>query len=267
MTLGHIPTFQLNALLPNRVDEPLTLASTQKVAPGELDEWLGRGVTICVNDISAADDQLYAYARAIKLQLGYVGNIRFNCYLSPDGSGADTHFDARVSTTIQIEGNKRWRFSKCSAVPWPLSNAQVDFGGRPVWMAPWAGHEDWERSRPAHEESFMEVILGPGDVLCLPAGTWHNAKAIGRSLALNLAFSPVQFFSVLTRIVETEFMRRAQWRGGPPPIVATDVRSDTLPKEVESYLADRLQELREFLSALELTEPRLLRVWQDMVGS
>jgi ribosomal protein L16 Arg81 hydroxylase len=211
--------------------------------------------------------KLYAYARAVKLQLGYLGNLRFNCYLSPDGSGADTHFDARVSTTIQIEGNKRWRFSKCPAVAWPLSNAQVDSDGCPVWMAPWAGYEDWERLWPVHEESFMEVILEPGDVLCLPAGTWHNAKAIGRSLALNLAFSPVQFFSVLTRIVETEFMRRAQWRGGPPPIVATEARTDTLPRELESYLADRLQELRDFLNTLDLTEPRLLRVWQDLMRS
>lgn len=263
--LDHIASFRLNALRSGKEDEPLTLASMECIVPEDVDRLLAEGMTICVNDICAVDDKLSSFARAVKLQMGYVGNVRFNCYLSPDGSGADRHFDARVSTTLQIEGRKRWRFSPRPAIDWPLSNAQIDFDGVPRWMSPWSGNEGWERLEPVDEDQFDEVILEPGDVLCLPAGTWHSAKAIGGSLALNLAFSPMAFFSFLSRMLEAAFLSRDTWRSGPPPTVAEEMTSDRLPMKVEFYLAERLQELRDFLEAVDTKEPGVFKLWQDLV--
>jgi ribosomal protein L16 Arg81 hydroxylase len=266
-SLAHIPSFQVNALQPARLDEPLTLATMQTVARETVPVLLGQGFTICVNDVGAADDLLYAYTKAVKRQMNYVGRVRFNCYISPDASGADTHLDARVSTTIQIEGRKRWRFSSRPVVAWPLSNAQVDCHGAPQWMSPWAGTSEWERLEPVAEDGFLEAVLEPGDVLCLPAGTWHNAKAIGESLALNLSFSPGPFFPVLTRLLEAEFMQSAPWRGGPPPTITKDPMDDGLPTAVGEYLTERLAEVRSFLSRVDLHDPKIAAMWRDLRNS
>lgn len=266
-SLSHVRSFQVNALQPAVADEPLALASMERVASETVPELLSQGFTICVNDVGAADDQLYAYARAVKRQMHYVGGVRFNCYLSPDASGADTHFDARVSTTIQLEGRKRWRFSPLPVVAWPLSNAQVDCDGAPRWMSPWVGGREWEHLEPVAEDGFVEVVLEPGDVLCLPAGTWHNAKAIGESLALNLAFSPGPFFQVLARLLETAFMASPQWRGGAPPTIGQDPVDGGLPPAVEQYLAERLGEVGEFVAGVDLRDPGIAQVWRDFIDT
>lgn len=264
--LRHVPSFRLGAIIPPRDDEPLTpLTFTETVQPEEVDTLLAAGITICVNDISAADSQLAAFAHTIKSQMAYLGHVRFNCYVSGDGSGADTHFDARVATTLQIEGRKRWRFSARPALAWPRANAQLQQDGTPVWMSPWIGTEPWERLERVDEASFTEVILEPGDVLCLPAGTWHNAKAIGESLALNITFSPMNFVSLLTKILETAFVPHAGWRGSPPPVYGAELPPGKLPAQVEQYLVERLQELRAFLDTLDLQGPCVPTLWRELV--
>lgn len=266
--LSHVPSFRLNAMMPHRIEEePLTLASMESVTPEEVDELLAQGISICVNDISAADERLAVFARTIKSQMMYLGRVRFNCYVSPDGSGADTHFDARVATTLQIEGRKRWRFSARPAIDWPRSNAQAQPDGTPVWMSPWTGSAEWEHLEWVDEASFMEVVLEPGDVLCLPAGTWHNAKAIGGSLALNLTFSPMGFFDFLVKLLEPVFLEHSGWRGSPPPVFVEQCQSERLPAQVVQYIAERLQELRGFLHALDLQETHIRELWRELTES
>lgn len=265
--LRHVPSFQILAMMPNAEDDVLAATSMNmaRIDPADIDDLLAQGITICVNDISAADEELAAYARNIKAQMLYTGPVRFNCYLSPANSGADMHFDARASTTLQLEGSKRWLFARSPALTWPLSNAQCGYDGSPIWALPWAGREAWEQLAPIDEVPFAEVVLEPGDVLYLPAGTWHDVKATATgSLALNLSFGTLGFFNLLTRVLEPFFLQNAAWRAGPPPVVGTAMLSEEVPAEVAQYLLQRLGELRSFIEMFDPKDERVQRVWRNL---
>ena len=153
---------------------------------------LRSGTSVCVDPVDRADARVAALAQELRAGLGHLGPVSVKAYLSTPGFGFNTHFDAQVVTTVQIEGCKRWRVSPEPGVAFPAANAFLDgtgtvrYNGRtPASLAPW--------ERPGvNRDSFVEVLLQPGDVLCLPAGTWHEAKASGGdSLALNFSFAPL----------------------------------------------------------------------------
>ena len=49
----------------------------------------------------------------------------------------------------------------------------------------------WEQQiKPVVDLEWTELILEPGDFVCLPAGTLHEAEAVGgHSLSLNVNFN------------------------------------------------------------------------------
>jgi ribosomal protein L16 Arg81 hydroxylase len=241
-----------------------SLTFTESIDVDDVESCLARGATVCVNAINLGDDDLTYYASAIREQMSYAGLVRFNCYLSPDGSGAPTHFDARVSLTLQIKGRKRWRFSPRPAMHWPPSNAQIRSDGTPYWML-WNESPEWSQLESVDEATFVEVVLEPGDLLCLPSGTWHTAKAVGQSLALNLVFNPYSFFGFLTHLLESELLSRAEWRGSPPPIYVGDLRPAELPSQLETYVAERLFELDALVEKLKDDPACINRVWRDLI--
>lgn len=151
------------------------------------------GKTICVSSIHAGDKTLAAFAAELKSQLSFPGRVCVNAYLSPPGTGFSfVHFDARIATAIQIEGRKKWRFADRASVPWPIHNGTVNDAGMIEWQKP---PTPWEQKfKPAGDLQWTEVILEPGDFICLPAGTLHQAEAVGgHSLSLNVNFNHVSW--------------------------------------------------------------------------
>jgi hypothetical protein len=254
--------FRIRALLR---DERKGRTFGEDIPSDGIGEWLASGTTICVNNIGAGDMALSRFASIIKEQLGFVGSARFNCYLSPDKSGADTHLDAKVAMTLQIEGQKRWRFSSGVAMEWPPSNAQLRPDGTTYWVLPGIENEPWTKLERVDEAAFNEVLLSPGDLLCLPAGSWHSAKAVGSSLALNLAFAPINFYFILMRLLDPTFRSHSAWRGSPPPALPAGA-DEAIPFQVEGFLADRLTELRHFLDHVDLKDPQWSRIWKELIG-
>ena len=153
----------------------------------QLTELLQAGATVCVTNLHLADSFLQDWVASIRDELKYPGYVGINCYISPDESGFAMHYDARVATSIQISGVKRWRYSTRPAKAWPTQNAVFD---ESTGKAVPDDAEDIGMRPP--EMEFNEVDMEPGDLLCLPAGTWHAAQAIDHSLALNLYFQPVR---------------------------------------------------------------------------
>lgn len=228
------------------------------IAPEQVAEALRAGATICVNAIDACDEALEAYACAIKAQLGYPGDVRFNAYLSPDGCGAPIHFDARIATTLQIAGAKRWRYSREAAVTWPRGNGIYHPDGTGSYHFVGHGDAPWEEIARIRESEFEEVVLEPGDLLCLPAGTWHACDAHGESLALNLAFEPVGPLEVLQVALQQRLEHDPTWRSVAPIPVGSH---GELTEAVDQYLDERLAGLARAIAELRADRAVSREAW------
>ncbi|WP_158623893.1 JmjC domain-containing protein [Corallococcus llansteffanensis] len=253
-------TFGIHAFWRNRHD----LYAGIEIEPHQVREALASRTTVCVNDISAGDEGLATFAAHIKRQLGLPSPIRFNCYLSPPGEGLDTHYDARHAMVIQLSGRKLWRYSRHPAAKYPLRNAIVEQDGR-------VRQSDNKpiRDVPSPDESqFEEVLLEPGDILYLPPGCWHNAKAGEESsLALNMACETVGFLGILGPELERVLQNRVEWRALVPATLASPAGAGTMPPEVGQFIAARLAELRELLGRLAADETELERLWRRATTS
>lgn len=146
------------------------------ISPADVREMFEAGATICVTGVDRAHSSLRAAAKRIEKEIGYAGRVDFRSYMSPPGSGFDVHYDARVATTLQIDGTKTWWYSEEPHVQFPTENSPRND------MA--------EIRRAVSRVKLRKVTLLPGDLLCLPPGVWHKAQAgAGGSLALNMAFN------------------------------------------------------------------------------
>lgn len=287
----HIGYFEQSDLVPG-------LTITEAIEPRHWRKVLAAGKTLCLTKIGAADTALQQAAEQLLIEAAIAGSVVVNGYLSPPGSGADAHLDARMTLSLQLRGHKTWWFARWPAVAAPQSNAQLIDGGQPYWVLPWAGHQNWEQLRPPPDADWQSVTLAPGDLLYLPAGTWHAARACERSTAINLAFRQTSFAELLVPVLAAHFAPRAAWRTGippswqdsgpdqalgahaangaanPPPDIssaagqgmpATLVPPAAPSLATERYLRTQLQVAARQLSRLADSPPRTLhRLWQRM---
>lgn len=218
------------------------------------------GATLCVSQIETRVPSLAQFVSAIKRQLRYPCRVSFNAYLSPAGSGYNWHFDSRVATTLQIEGTKRWRFSKAPAIPWPRANGSVRGDGKAYYADPSVSVQDWEQLTPFDPSDVSEALLEPGDLLILPAGVWHEACGGGSgSLALNLAFTPVAYTMIVAKILDAVLTPEAEWRS-PAPLLPDD------SKAVEEISA-QLTRAASLLQSLAADEAEIVRVWESLAAN
>ena len=90
------------------------------INPSAIEKELAAGQTICVSAIDLGNTGLAELAGALKRELGFPGRVGVHAYLSPRGSGFSfMHFDARVATTLQISGHKKWKYAPQASLPWP----------------------------------------------------------------------------------------------------------------------------------------------------
>ncbi|MCP3100120.1 cupin domain-containing protein [Myxococcus sp. K15C18031901] len=248
-------SFGIHAFWRNRHDEYAAIT----LSPDQVREALTSRTTVCVNDIGAGDAGLARFAAHIRRQLNLATPVRFNCYLSPPGEGLDTHYDARHAMVIQIAGRKLWRYSRLPATPYPLRNAIVEQDGR----VRQSDNKPIKDVATPDERQFEEVLLEPGDLLYLPPGCWHNAKAGDESsLAMNMACETVGFFGVLGPELERLLQSRVDWRALVPASLTTPDTTGTMPPEVRGFIASRLTELRDLLGKLSSDDTELERLWR-----
>jgi ribosomal protein L16 Arg81 hydroxylase len=209
------------------------------------------GFTICVAHIDMLDARVGALAAALKRELLCSGFVSVNCYYSPDKHGFGTHFDNHPVLIAQIAGAKRWRFSSRPAVEWPT---EPMFPGTisDAMLAP------WNRSQPPDEAAFEEVLLSPGDVLYLPAGTWHRAAADASSIALTVAFPHATVFDLVSYALSRIALPKESWRQDLP-LVRAKADAPEAPAEVLHAISKAVGQLQELAAAL--TPGDVLRHW------
>jgi hypothetical protein len=231
------------------------------IAPNYAIRLYKAGATLCISELCIADQLLHDVALRARRDLRFLGTTDFRCYLSPHGDGFDTHFDMRISTTLQIEGRKRWRYSNEPALDWP--HYQIFPGQLAPSEGPSKSVTNTQTYRDPSTCTFTEVELEPGDVLCLPAGIWHSARAVGHSLALNLAFEPQRhFWDFLGPMVLPSLMAESVWRQPPP--VGVD-RTATLPSSIKEYFDGRVDRLIAILNQLKKDDAALHRRWTELL--
>ena len=225
-----------------------------RIHPIDIEHMFEAGATICVTGMERAHPKLREAAELIRSELNYAGSVSFRAYLSPPESGFDLHFDARVATTLQIAGTKRWWFSNEPAVPFPAHNSGREPPGARKYKAPAL-------------KTLRTVLLRPGDVLCLPAGVWHCAEGKTTSLALNMAFdhSNGGVFDSIVNMLQNRLIEDPEWREPLP--VAPHESGRRLPESVASVLRERIDLLCAELSAMRNDDAQLSRAWRLVVRS
>lgn len=214
---------------------------------------LPEGSTLCVNNIERAFPEVDALCHDVLSVFGLASHALCNLYYSAEGHGFAGHFDTQAVFVVQLAGKKIWRYGSAPDVSWP----PLGCADTPLALGEFrAEHPDVPMAGPAYTE---EALLEPGDVLYLPAGTWHRARASeGTSLALAVTVLPANAWEIITRAIEPHLRGELAWRrdvGAP-----IDVPPDRLPASVEAHLMERVESLRRVLASL--TAADLHRVWR-----
>jgi len=225
--------------------------ATRTIMPWTIASEVAAGETICVSAIEVGDARLAELAAELKRELAFAGRVGVHAYLSPRGSGFSfLHFDARIATTLQIAGRKRWRYAERSSLPWPAHNVRFAPDGRLDWHQPPAA---WEERVPLRGDlPLAEVVLEPGDLLCLPAGTFHAAEAVDDvSLSININFNYGGFFDLVGAYLNARLPELAGWREAPPAPLPGELERGGLPPRVVEFMVARLDELRRVIDELD----------------
>ncbi len=233
-----------------------------RIAPAEMRAQFEAGRTVCA-DVSREPSVACALAD-ITRTLMLVGEPPFaKVYASPDDRGFALHTDAHHVFVLQLSGSKRWWFSRAPAAMAPLWGSRVGpkrvaIENRADVTSVWRDDGGEPIVAPSLEE-LEEVRLDEGDVLYLPPGTWHVARAIGRSLALSVSPPRAPVVDVLVRLLREVFVLDSRWRRDVLCSFTDALEDGAGYAGVAAMLEDRLDALRRSVSALDART--LQRVW------
>ena len=204
------------------------------------------GITLQAFRICDRLERLASFCAGIKLALSLPGAVTMTGYAVPAGMGFGTHFDCQPNFILQVEGTKRWRFSPRPQVAWPPMN--VAHAGRAAELTD--RYPSLAVRYPPDERDFIDQLLSPGDVLFLPAGTWHQTESLDLSLSLTMTCIPTTTADVIEDTLRTSLSRSERWRSNVPPVLARDLRPERLPQPVKRFFDARLAELRRQVRSL-----------------
>jgi ribosomal protein L16 Arg81 hydroxylase len=225
--------------------------------------------SLCVINIHLLHKPFMEWIRKLQKELNFPGKVSVRAYCSAPGTGySDIHLDKRAANTVQLLGKKHWEYEQEPCVQWP--HGQAIFLGNdsfPTWTSDKTiGREPWEPIMKKNSLELTKTVLEPGDILCLPAGTWHGAQALEQtSLSLNIAFEPVSSLFIIFDRIYHELQKCNAWRGVPPTVSSTTFNTDKMPTEVTSFFEKRFRELQTVVNELKADEPMLNRLWKQHI--
>lgn len=147
---------------------------TLRPVPERIRELLEQGATIVLNLMERLSPGVAAVAEAIEMVTG--GQTVCNIYCSWNKQQAfASHFDNTDVFVLHIDGHKRWRIYD-GRFENPMDNSAYTFDAYPS-----------EYHEQAKGRLLTEVEMGPGDVLYIPCGQYHDANATSDS-SLHLSF-------------------------------------------------------------------------------
>ena len=125
------------------------------------------------------------------LPRGSLASLR--SWIGPAGSSTGLHHDYLDNIAVQVIGRKRWRLARPGVVE--------RLGAVSPKYDPWAVLSSRSvrqlAGQGARADELFEVETGPGDVLHIPAGWWHEVHNLSPSLLFGGFHGPVT--AVLSR--------------------------------------------------------------------
>jgi ribosomal protein L16 Arg81 hydroxylase len=207
------------------------------IAGEDLDRAYEAGCSVCLLGYNSYASGLDEFLTSLSSELRVPSDTSSaNLYLSPAGSGVKWHFDRRQVFSLHLVGKKKWWYAPGAQFPNPRLNFVPDFELHQV-NHPYLNLV----SVPADEQS-VACKLKRGDLLYLPAGTWHRTEALEASIGLTLGFVPLSPLDLYLKTLEKTLSKDASWR------------RPMLPNESNSVLAAALQELVENIPNIEVAE-------------
>lgn len=242
--------------------ESVLSKGTHLIEPEEIDETLANGESVTVT--SLREERLVRFVSAIKAQLNHAGEITLDSSLSPPRQGFPSHIDPISNIFIQTEGRKSYWVSKTPVLQWPRANALITRDGQGVYVEHVA--EEWEEITDADQCSLVEIVMEPGDMLYIPAGTIHPTKSHDEySLNVILIFRHANFLDLVNQTLAESLAHDPAWRH-LPHVCVTGTGGGEPPEEARAFFAERLIELREMVNALTPDSLALNRHWHKMIA-
>ncbi|MGC4996908.1 cupin domain-containing protein [Streptomyces sp. DT195] len=136
--------------------------------------------------------------------------VQANAYVTPPQSqGFDDHYDVHDVFVVQIQGSKRWLVHE------PVHRD-------PLRDQPWTDHRT-AVAEAAEGPAYIDTVLEPGDVLYLPRGWLHAARAKGEvSIHLTLGIHVWTRYALAEQLAEAALaaLREDPWTRASLPLGA-----------------------------------------------
>lgn len=230
-------------------DDPNGWASEVDILPDQAAKFYEAGMTVAALDLRETGPRK-EFLEAFRAEVFPMAPVHFSSYYSPHTKGYCLHFDTYPAWLMQVEGCKHWYISRKPALKNPQFNI-VFPPDRDVLKLPWV---TLQKPDVEDEGEFWSVMLEPGDVIYMPAATWHQARAEDYSLGLTLASAQISAFDMLIAVLQHSlpspgFQVLAERIGG---MDAAQVKNGKLSDELEALLAERLEIFKDLVSRIEV---------------
>ncbi|MGM9488028.1 cupin-like domain-containing protein [Ideonella sp. YS5] len=110
------------------------------------------------------------------LPRGSLASLR--SWIGPAGGKTGLHHDYLDNIAVQVLGRKRWRLAR----PGTVERLRLVSTKYDAWAVLSACSVEQLAGQGARAEDLFEVETGPGDVLHVPAGWWHEVQNLSPSL-------------------------------------------------------------------------------------
>jgi 50S ribosomal protein L16 3-hydroxylase len=139
-------------------------------------------------------------------------NVQCTLFCDPTGSSTRAHFDAVHNLTIQLAGRKRWRVAPNRhvyepTVGWTTLDREV-----PSELALYCR----QPLPTAMPEDAMEFVLGPGALLTVPRGWWHETASHEAAMSLHVHFEPILWIDTALATIRARLLQDHDWRTSRP---------------------------------------------------
>lgn len=153
-----------------------------KINPEKLNELISQKASLILSDIQEYNDFFQDLSSDLSAEIERKINVTL--FYSSDGLNSfKNHCDPESAFILQLKGKKNWTIYE---KPDEIDN----YNGEPLKV-------------------INDYILEEGDVLYLPKGVWHNAKAFdGNSLSATITMTSVVIFNLYVSLLESFLLPR-----------------------------------------------------------